>query len=149
MTIETFWNEFITKYPEYKDAKYTAWAFGVDQDFLADLVRRGIKTSTTSAYSLYELDNEPLPQTEDLSIVLNSKEQPICVIQTTEIYATKFKNVTETHAYNEGEGDRSLAYWREAHLAFFNEEFKEHNLTFSEEEIVLCEEFECLYVKGE
>ena len=91
MTIETFWNEFITKYPEYKDAKYTAWAFGVDQDFLADLVSRGIKTSTTSAYSLYELDNEPLPQTEDLSIVLNSKEQPICVIQTTEIYATKFK----------------------------------------------------------
>lgn len=148
MSIEAFWNEFITKYPEYKNANYTAWAFGVDQDLLADLVCRGIKTSTTSAYSLYELDNEPLPQTEELSIVLNSKEQPICVIQTTELYATKFKNVTETHAYNEGEGDRSLAYWRKAHLEFFNEEFKEHNLTFSEEEIMLCETFKCLFVKG-
>lgn len=149
MTVEAFWKEFITNYSTFKHAKYTAWAFGVDKDQLARLVSLGIKTSTTSAYRMYEIENEPLPETGELSIVLDSEEQPVCVIQTIRVYTTKFKDVSDSHAFNEGEGDRSLTYWRAAHLDFFNAEFEEYNLAFSEEEIMVCEDFKCLYVKGE
>ena len=33
--------------------------------------------------------------------------------------------VSEEHAYKEGEGDRSLAYWRAVHEEFFTKEFEE------------------------
>ena len=39
---------------------YEAWAFGEAADELADLVLRGIKTATCSAYDLYEAEGEPL-----------------------------------------------------------------------------------------
>ena len=34
-----------------------------------------------------------------------------------------FDEVSKEHAYKEGEGDRSLAYWRDVHEDFFAEEF--------------------------
>lgn len=53
MNIDIFWDKFITEYPTYQDASYTAWQFGVDATRLADLVSRGIKTATTSGLAFY------------------------------------------------------------------------------------------------
>lgn len=41
---------------------YEAWAFGVHPDLLGDLVVKGEKIATASAYALYELEGESLPQ---------------------------------------------------------------------------------------
>ena len=38
--------------------------------------------------------------------------QPRCVIETTEVTYRRFDDVDAAFAYEEGEGDRSLAYWR-------------------------------------
>ena len=46
-----------------------AWAFGVDADLLADLVLKGEKTATASAYDLYALEDEPLPQEETFDVI--------------------------------------------------------------------------------
>ena len=95
--------------------KIDAWAFGVEADYLAELVLMGQKTATSSAFDLYAVGNEPLPKENELSVILDSKENAICIIETTKVEVIPFKEVSENHAYKEGEGDRRLTYWRELH----------------------------------
>ena len=124
---------------------YEAWSFGEAPDKLADLVLQGIKTATCSAYDLYQINNEPLPQAGDYSVILNSSEEAVCIIKTIKVYVTEFKNVSEEHAFKEGEGDRSLEYWRKVHESFLNNELASVNKEFDESTKVVCEEFEVVY----
>ena len=125
--------------------EYDAWAFGDDPDTLAELVRTGVKTATASAYPLYELEGEVLPNVGEYSVILNTKDEAVCIICTTKVYITPYRDVSEEQAYKEGEGDRSLDYWRRVHEAFFFREMAEAGLNFSEEMRVVCEEFEVVY----
>ena len=125
-----------------------AWAFGDDADKLAELVVQGVKTATSSAYALYETEGEALPEAGEYSVILDSHDNAVCIIKTTKVYVTSFDKVSEDHAYKEGEGDRSLDYWREVHENFFTRCLKEAGLTFSPSMEVVCEEFEVVYKHG-
>ena len=124
------------------EGDYEAWSFGAEPDELADLVRSGIKTATCSALVFYGLENEELPHEGEYSVILDSKENAVCIIKTTKVYIVPFDEVTEQHAFKEGEGDRSLAYWREVHKSFFTEELKTIGRKFDEKMQLVCEEFE-------
>jgi len=52
-------------------------------------------------------------------VVLDGKRRPSIVLTTNELVQPRFDDVDEQFAYDEGEGDRSLAYWREAHKRYF------------------------------
>ena len=60
------------------------------------------------------------------------------------VVSSLYRNGKE-HAFKEGEGDRSLEYWREVHKKFFRECLEEYGLEFSENMKVVCEEFEVVY----
>ncbi|PAV32449.1 RNA-binding protein [Leuconostoc lactis] len=123
----------------------SAFQFGVDADELADLVLNGIKTATTSALDLYR-DDEPLPQTGAYDVVLDSQNQAVCVIKNDRVIATKYLDVDAKHAYLEGEGDRSLAYWRQVHHTFFVEEYQSEGHVFDEHNAnMLLENFHVVY----
>ena len=124
---------------------YEAWEFGGNPDKLAELVKDGIKTATCSALALYEAEKEPIPQPGDYSVILNSKGDAVCIIRTTRVYVTSFDEVSEDHAFKEGEGDRSLSYWRKVHEEFFTEELKEIRQPFDVRMKLVCEEFEVVY----
>ena len=124
---------------------YEAWAFGDAPDKLAELVKQGIKTATCSAYDLYQIENEPLPQARSYSIILNSGDEAVCIIKTLKVYVTEYNKVSEEHAFKEGEGDRSLEYWRKVHEEFLTDELSSVNLKFNENIKVVCEEFEVVY----
>ena len=127
--------------------EYEAWAFGDDPDTLAELVRTGVKTATASAYPFYELEGEDLPKAGEYSVILDTKDEAVCIIRTTKVYVTSYREVTAEQAWKEGEGDRSLSYWRRVHEAFFRKELEEAGLTFTEDMGVVCEEFEVVYPK--
>ena len=139
MTAEELWEE------SGLSGDHEAWAFGEAPDKLADLVLKGIKTATCSAYELYQINNEPLPQVGDYSVILNSSEESVCIIKTLKVYVTEFSNVSEEHAFKEGEGDRSLEYWRLVHIDFLTKELAAVHKTFDENTKVVCEEFEVVY----
>ena len=144
MTPQAFWDRFAAACKPETD-QYEAWAFGVDADHLAQLVVTGQKTATASALPLYELENEPLPQAGEYSIILDGQENPVCIIKTTKVTLVPFREVSPRHAYKEGEGDRSLAYWQDVHQKCFSQWLDEAGLTFTPDMTVVCEEFSVVY----
>ena len=92
-----------------------------------------------------EGEDAPLPQPGDYSVILNAKDEAVCIIQTTQTTVVPFDEVSAAHAYKEGEGDRSLAYWRMSHEEFFTEELKETEIEFNGRTRILCEEFKVVY----
>ncbi len=136
MTAEELWEK------SGIDGEYDAWAFGDDADRLAELVMNGTKTATSSLILFYELEDEPLPQPGEYNIILDSNEEAVCIIRTTKVYTVPFERVSEEHAYREGEGDRTLEYWRRVHREFFSEELKDIGKNFDGGMEVVCEEFE-------
>ncbi len=145
MTAEKLWCLFQAK-SGITGTAYEAWAFGDDADALADLVLRGIKTATCSLYRLYQDCGEALPQTGAYSVILNSKDEAVCIIRTEKVTVLPYEQVTEQQAYLEGEGDRSLAHWQTVHEAFFSEELKGTGIAFDPSMEVVFEEFSLQYV---
>lgn len=144
--IKQFWDEYLSLNPEAETNGYEAWAFGDSTemaDELLELVLRGTKTGTSSSYEQYELEGEHPPRAGDHSIVLDGQGQPkaIIVITTVEIYP--FQEVSAEFAYTEGEGDRSLAYWRAVHQDFFSREGNAQG--FDPGMLVLCENFKLVH----
>jgi uncharacterized protein YhfF len=52
-------------------------------------------------------------------VALDGENRPRVVLKTIELMQRQFNQVDEAFAYDEGEGDRSLAYWRVAHTRYF------------------------------
>ena len=141
MNAQEMWNLFTND----ESLEYEAWAFGDDADLLADLVLKGIKTATSSNYIFYELENEELPKINEYSIILNSKDEAVCIIQTTNVYITPFNEVSEEHAYKEGERNRTLQDWIDIHKNFFGNELISIGKEFKDDMLVVCEEFQVVY----
>lgn len=144
MTGEEMWTACAGQYGLVR-GEYDAWAFGGDPDGLAALVLAGIKTATASAYPLYSLEGEPLPEAGEYSVILNSRDEAVCVILTDRVTVVPYRDVGAEHARREGEGDRSLAYWRQVHEAFFREEMAAAGSAFTEDMPVVCEEFHVVW----
>ena len=123
----------------------SAYQFGVEASTLANLVLTGVKTATTSAYDLYE-PNEALPQVGAYDVILDAHDQPVCVTQTDQVTVVPYREVGSQHAFNEGEGDRSLAYWRQVHAAFFEQEYRDNQQVFDPQTAqMVLEKFHVVY----
>lgn len=142
--IEAFWAEFVEA--TGIDGPYEAWAFG-DPSLpdlateLALLVRDGPKRATASLASEYEEEGEKLPEAGDLSLILDGEGEPVCVIRTTKVEVRRFGDVDEAFAWDEGEGDRTLDWWRRAHLWFFEQQ----GVPVDDDTDMVLERFELLW----
>ncbi len=96
-------------------------------------------------HEIYAYDNEKVPEAGDHSIIIDWDGNAKCIIRTTDISIVPFKEVSAEFAATEGEGDKSLEYWRNAHLEFFEEECEKISKTFNEDMLVVCEVFEVVY----
>jgi uncharacterized protein YhfF len=124
-----------------------AWAFGAtpeQADELLALVLSGIKTATSGALWDYEAQGEELPTPGALDIVTDGRGVPHALIVTTQVDIVPFDEVGTEHAFLEGEGDRSLASWREVHERFFREHAV-HSHGFSRDMPVVLQRFAVLY----
>jgi uncharacterized protein YhfF len=143
------WEDFRKVNPD-SPTEYVAWAFGNTKemaDYLAQLVLEGKKTATASNYLLYEIEKEALPYVGLYNIILNGNGEAVAIAVTTSVEVVPFDEVTEEHAYLEGEGDRTLTYWREGHEEFFKRELEEVNGTFHNKIPIVCERFKVLLMK--
>ena len=106
---------------------------------LLELVIKGVKTATCST------QDEPNTSTPgERWIVLDGSGNPRCVIESTEVSYRRFGEVDAAFAHEEGEGDRSLTYWRQAHCNYFGRLGR-----FSEDMMLMCERFRLVEVFAE
>jgi uncharacterized protein YhfF len=116
-----------------------AFAFGDSPDLadeLLDLVLKGVKTATCST------EDEPnISKPGERWIVRDGRGNPRCVIESTEVSFRRYREVDAAFAGDEGECDRSLAYWRDAHRRYFTRQGK-----FSEDMMLMCERFRLVEV---
>lgn len=86
---------------------------------LVEAILRGDKTSTTGLLSDYERDDEPLPTVGERFRLIDEHDQPVGVIETTEVWVSTIGEVDLPFAIEEGEGFASVAEWRAAHEDFW------------------------------
>ena len=118
-----------------------------DANELAVLVNRGIKRATAGALWSYQKANRKLSEVGEIFVVKDWPGRAVCIVKTVKVSIIPFNQITEEHAYIEGEGDRSLAYWRRVHIQFFNNEFRDLDLTFDESMPIVFEEFVRVFPK--
>ena len=149
--VEAFWGQFRSTLSEgsgLENRYHEAWCFGdnaQDAAELADLVLQGTKTATCGSLWAYEADGERMPEVGDLSIITDYEGAPLLIIETTAVEVVPFDAVTAEHASQEGEGDRSLAYWRGVHWRVFSRELEALGIEPSEQMPLVCERFRMIY----
>ena len=146
--IDQFWRRFCRHAGLGEDHPFQAWAFGDAPglaDELAALVIDGPKRATAGLVADYEADGDPLPVAGDHSVILDGAGRPVAVIRATEVRVVPFAEVDEAFAFDEGEGDRTLAWWREAHWQFFARQCAARGEVMDERQPVVLERFELVY----
>ena len=150
-SINAYWQKFLSTLPAdlpYRSKKYIAegWGDGPEMaDELGSLIAQGIKTGTCSALWEWEAEGEPIPEKDLITIVLDGCDEPLCIVETTEVFIQKYNEVDAQFAHDEGEGDLSLEYWREAHKNYFSRVLPKIGKEFSEEMPLVCERFKLIY----
>ncbi|MBT2404841.1 MULTISPECIES: ASCH domain-containing protein [unclassified Streptomyces] len=92
------------------------------RDQLVAAILNGSKTSTTGLVVDYEHEGEPLPEVGRRSVVIDSDDRPVAVIEVTDVRVVPLAQVDLAHVVDEGEGDTSVAEWRAAHERFWHSE---------------------------
>ena len=130
------------------DGRYQVWHFG-DSDALAhelaELVLMGVKRATAGLLWDAEEDPSAMPVEDGYSIVTERSGMPRLVIRTTDFEVRPFHAVDADFAAAEGEGDRSLEYWRAAHWRYFTRRCEALGKVASEDMPVILERFELIY----
>jgi uncharacterized protein YhfF len=150
-SIENFWQSFLDSLPadEPKPEGYQAWHYSNNPTTaleLAELTHQGIKTATSSLYWSYQAENEALPVPGSHHIITDFDGRPICIIQTKQVLILQFPNVDPQIAFEEGEGDRSLEYWRKVHWDVFLQDCLQIGREPDPESMmVVCERFKLVY----
>ncbi|MDH4136786.1 MAG: ASCH domain-containing protein [Anaerolineae bacterium] len=149
-SVEAFWQAYLASLPEGVEpsSSYEAWSFCDNEEAaneLGDLVKAGIKTATCSLVWEYEAEHEELPQVGDISLITNWDGDPLCIIETIEVQVKAFNEVEKEFAYDEGEGDRSLVYWRKVHWDVFSKECFVIGREPTETMPLVCERFRVVF----
>ena len=146
--LDEYWNKFLSETGRSPDDKCAGdigfEAKGFIGDELLTLVLAGKKTALFSSYSTFAIDNEPLPVSGELYLVLDRAGQPQCVIEFENIQILPYNEVTWEMAKLEGE-DENLDAWKERQQEYLEEEGNILGFDFSPDIKLVFQEFKVVY----
>lgn len=148
MTEKEMWRRCCAQNGIPEETPHEAWAFcdgGTGADELAELVRTGRKTATSSTVLSFQREGALLPQAGCYSVILYANGEAACVLRDTKVRVMPFNKVPEEHAWREGEGSRTLEEWREIHRRAFAPDYRAAGLEWDETGLCVLEEFERSY----
>ena len=147
---DAFWRRFRAAWPDAPAEYHRPIRFGGGDAALADelaaLVVDGPKRATTTLLRDFETGREPVfPAPGMFWLVVDGGYRPRCVIRTTAVEVREFDAVDAAFAWDEGEGDRSLAWWRDAHLRYFGRQAAAEGFAFDGRTKVVLERFAVVF----
>lgn len=123
---------------------FECFAFG-DSPEMADellaLVLAGKKTATVSVI----LENEQTPSVGDLSLVLDGRGNPACVIKTVYLETVKFCDLTWDMVKLEGE-DENFEQWKTGNICYWTRDAAKRGYVFTDQTPITFERFEVVQV---
>lgn len=149
--VDLYWQQFLASLASTAETPTTYWgsnSFGFTEEDARDiaaLVLAGTKTATGSLLWSYEADGKRVPRAGDYWIVTKGPDDPVCLVQTTEIRVIPFDQVTVDYARDGGEGDRSLEGWHEMYWRYILAECARIGRAPSEQAPLVMERFRVVY----
>ncbi|WP_207649188.1 ASCH domain-containing protein [Eisenbergiella tayi] len=123
---------------------FERFAFG-DSPEMADellaLVLSGKKTATVSVV----LESDQKPNVGDLSLVLDGRGNPACVIKTVHLETVKFCDLTWDMVKLEGE-DETFEQWKAGNIRYWTRDADRRGYTFNDQTPITFERFEVVEV---
>jgi len=110
-------------------------------DSCAHEIVNGNKRATTGLHAAYRFDNELLPRVGDRTMVRDSRDRDIAIIEVTKVEIRLYREVDAAFAAIEGEEDKSLAYWQTVHWDFLGQECARIGIPLNDEIEVVLEYF--------
>ena len=112
------------------------------RDALVTAILNGTKTTTTSLLAESPRGYKPQEDVGNLEAVLDSHDNVVRVIRTTEVQVCRIADVSDKHAIAEGEGYADASDWRAGHEEFWPE-FVEYigGLDINDDAQVVCQRF--------
>jgi len=148
--LETFWAEFLKLHPDNHHKQLPEAFYFCDNEKdaneCADLVIKNIKRATATSLWWFKKYAHPLPEVGDQAIVTDWHGNPKAIIETVKVTPTPFNEVTPELAAIEGEGDKSLEYWRKVHRAYYTREMEPYGVEFDENMPIIFEQFRTIFV---
>jgi len=146
--LDEYWNKFLqdtNRSPEDKcsgDLFFEAKGFVGDE--LITLVLSDKKTAFFTSWSTYAIDQEPLPISGELYIVVDRANNPRCVIEIQSVNVVPYNEVTWEMAKQEGE-DENLSDWRKKEEEYLEDEGAVLGFEFSPDIKLVFQTFKVVY----
>ncbi len=144
-SVEQLWQRYRAAHPDAPPACPPAFYFcdnPKDADICAALVVAGIKQATAASLAELELAGCAVPQVGDLAIVTDWAGGARALIRTRAVEIRRFGDVDAGFAADEGEGDRTLDWWRTAHRAYYRRVLAGRGIAVDDDLEIACEWFD-------
>ena len=149
--VDRYWDQYLRSLPEGvpRPARYAqSGHFGIvpeDAPEITVLVLNGTKTASGSLLWTYEAEGSRPPEPRDLGVVTNGHDDPVCILETTEVQVIPYDEVGEEWAIDGGEGDQTLASWRRIYWDFIVSECAKIGREPSKKAPLVMERFRVVY----
>jgi uncharacterized protein YhfF len=140
---EAFWHAYVAANPSVT-GPYDVLAFGDNPEMatrLAGLVTHGPKRATAGNLRAFEEGGEQVPRVGDHVLLVDGTGEPVAIWRTTDVEVKPLDQVTDRFAWDEGEGDRSRAYWLDAHQHYFRREAEANGWPYDDAMMTVFERF--------
>ncbi len=129
----------------------SSWGFaspGPLRDKLTALAFGGGKVVTSGLLAEYEIDGDPVEQPGDISILVDSAELPVALIENVLAKVIRLADMSDQDAIDEGEGYADAAAFRVSHEDFWNRSIEEvreglgdPGFTITDDTLIVAERF--------
>ena len=146
--VAAFWDEYCRHTGLPGATSCQSWYFGDSPELaheLVELVLHGPKRATAGLVEHNARHPEEAPVADGYSVVTEFDGTPRCVIRTVWLDQRPLREVDAAFAWDEGEGDRTLADWLAGHRRYFSRVCPSLGIAFSDDLPVQLERFELLY----
>jgi uncharacterized protein YhfF len=144
---EEIWKAY-SQHTKIKDQDYEVVAFGDNPemaDELGALIVNGPKRATAGLYRDFEADLSTLPRVGGHVVVIDGRGTPLCIFQSTEVRVGPLSSVDDQFAWDEGEGDRTRAWWLNVHTEFFTRQATREGFAFTPDIQTVFERFKIVW----
>ena len=148
--VEAFWQK-VCDQKGISATSYHTRTFGDPRyaeygNHVTELAIQQVKRATAHLAMDFELNQVPRREEGDYWVILWEDFTPACVLEIVKVEVRPFREVDDAFAAREGEGDGSLAYWRECHEDYFKQQLADWGRDWSEDLPVVLESFDLIAV---